>query len=976
MAFNAKETFEKDWTALEDVMGPIASDGAPDIYNAVTSYLDKIASQIEENKGNPDKIKELQSLALSITETYFVNTDANSDIAKLSDYMQSQLKAILGENADVKSEYPELAASHPDLVAQLEEITKPEPEPEKEPQIAYLEANAEEHQKYLSLSGNEERRAFVMNEFKEGKFSDLSHIEFFIDQLSKDELILTKDDDKAKLDTLFNDSLNGLAKRGETKAQTILNSHLRQTVLKAGMMPTGMAPTPDMLETKDRDLGLADALKNIEKAEKKDEFAQLIDEAQKEAIKRRFEGNNPDSRAYHTETFSDITNTVKAKQSELKWYQLGKKRQIRKALKGLMEEGYYGSRLDNNSFADISGYAGLRYWNNRTDRFEKNKRKLKEVMDLKKRDASLRWMSSNFLLKLETKASLLLGSSAKRLTKKLLKDSDKAKLDAFQAELAEEFSKLPEPTTKLQNRGYTTYKNYVDTLSKSFEEQKKLLDKQKDAAFKEQAKESSKAATKEADKFKKKLMEQVTKMQQELKKSLEKDPMYQAYVKVHGEKAAAEKFKIEEAITTDKVMDQILTAQGYTDEQKKEIKAKLGMEEKTPEEKKSENDQPTEENSKETDGKTEETTRQQTQVNVGSQEGQGKTVSDREGIVAFTVSEDNSRYDLVTTDADGKPRDPTSEEINAFVGSLPKDAKITLEDGFSSSVQQQLLDAMKAKGLEVTNEEEVRKNIERRQKEEEKEKAEAEAQKETNENTQGEQNKEGEQPSGEQEKPTEKAERAEEKTTESAEASSNPGSDKEKMSIEKVLGSALEGENSEAKLKLIAQIQSGQFGTKGDEYFAFQEEIRKTFGKGSDEAAFLGNLAAAKALDADYKAESEAVYESLRKDKTEGNVKTTNQRQAESLLAVKKVTDQFKDDKIDPNNPDFAKLNKKEQKLVTTICSARAQCKTPEERQKVEVSTIQKYTRAQEARSNQRKTVARKVDSNVLNQANSNNNQH
>lgn len=907
MAFDARETFKDDIEQLDAVMGSrIVPDGAPDIYNAVTSYLSAIAQQIEENKDNPDKLKDLQSLALSITETYFTNTGENggdNDIAKLSDYMQSKLKTIFGENSTVTSKYPE-------LTAKIKEITTPEPV--KEPQIISLEANAEAHAEYQALTGNEAKRQFVANEFKSGKFSDSSHIDFFLEQYSKDEILINSDEDKKKLEALFGgiDGYTGAETKMQNLADRIVKSSLRQTVLKPGMtVPSGTIPTPDMMETKDVDLGLSETLKKMDKAGKKDDIYQLIDEANKEAIRRRYEGNNPDNHGDPFKDLSPIGQKIQKAQAEAKWYQFKRKRELRKSLKGLMEEGYWETKVNLNSTKTSLGWHDFRKWaaGDRTQNFEKNFQKLDDVIKLKTQDASMRWMSTNFGKKLKTKASLLFKKSPEKRVQKLLKDADKAKVERLMTYFNERLSNLPEATTKLENRGRNTAQELLKSTLKTIGDYPKTLDKQKADALKDLQLHTTKAGQ-QAEKFKKGLEAHVAQLRENANKALQKDPQYLAYVKLHGEKAAKEKFNVEKMITTDKVMDEILKAQGYSTEEIKEIKQKLGMNEKQEEKKETKEEKTDEQNEEREDKKAPKEIHLDGVVRDDSKPVDGYEATNE---AKLNVSEDGSRYDFITTDKDGKSRNPTQEEIEKMVSALPKDAKITLEDSFSADTQEAILKELEKQGIAIEDKEKALEQIQKRREKEE-------ADKKADEERRAEEEKR---------RAEKEAARQAENTEKPANTDENGGKPaaegKEQMSMAKVMESiANDPENAEKKIKLLAEINKAdlrvQDGEKGSsDYAKMLNEISDTFGKDSDEAKFLRSMVTNKSMEqelasAGFSKEETAEYAAFIKENASSgkeDIKANTQQRLENISQVTDLANSLKG-KTDKEIDDVLKESK------------------------------------------------------------------
>ena len=106
---------------------------ANNMRGATEVLLKRIANEAALAQNKPERLSQLQNLAVSVTETYLKNPEfgANNDISKLSSYMFENLKDIIGENASVSSK-------HPELNAKLQAIAVKKVEPEKKEKTPWL----------------------------------------------------------------------------------------------------------------------------------------------------------------------------------------------------------------------------------------------------------------------------------------------------------------------------------------------------------------------------------------------------------------------------------------------------------------------------------------------------------------------------------------------------------------------------------------------------------------------------------------------------------------------------------------------------------------------------------------------------------------------------------------------------------------------------------------------------------------------
>ena len=812
--FNFREEFADNIQQLDDLFGsPAAANGAPDVANATEAILTKIAAEIEAAKDNPERLKELQSLALSVTETYFTSTGekgGNNDVKNLSAYIQNQLKTILGENAAIETKSPELNAK-------LKEITSPEQTADTENNTIRLETNARGQAEYNALSSNEQRRQFVFEEFHNGVFTDKSHIDFFLEQYGKGEIILA-DADKNKLQALARgiEGYKGLAEVSQELADRMVKASLQYSSSNYYGGIESMAD-PNLLQTKTTDLGLEDVLKNIDKTKARDDFDNLIIAVRKQSLKNKLYG--ADAREY--EPLKDKLNNQK-----LKWYQLRRKYRLNKA-KREIDPNHWGNRKNNASWFGSRGYFAVRnYLANRPDKiFQKSRERLNRTIELRNDAESTKWFSKEFGTKLKSKFLLAWRKATFRgegfLTRRIVNNATVFQLDGIKREMSERISNLSSGATKAQQRGIDAQKQIMQNLINRADKRTKTLTDRFNAFStalddKAQANEAPKM-----QKFRNRLDAMVKDLQEQHGEALKKNPLYMAMAAAGLKMPENAKAKI----TAESVLDNILKQ--YPEEKREEIKKTLGYikdEEERPAESRQGNE-------------TEEVQTTQEQASVGNviEPGKGGNLP---GYVAeddtqrkegdktlFSVAEDKSRYDLVTTDKEGKPRDPSDAEIKAMVAQLKGVKEVTLENSFSPETQLKLMDELNEQGIGIANRDEVIKRL-----------TEAQEKGQTGTPKEGEATKEA--------------------TNNTASVRETENMTDRKMSIEKVMIAAVSSSKDEKeqteRLKLIERIQNGE-AVKDVESFndlkGVYKEINQIFGKGSKEAIFLSEMVTARSLE-------------------------------------------------------------------------------------------------------------------------------
>ena len=135
------------------------------------------------------------------------------------------------------------------------------------------------HAEYLSKIDNEARRQFVLREYDEGRFSDISHIDFFLKQYFQGEFKLDQEGDKEKLQSLLSgiDGYPGLDERVETLVADVIQDSLKADSLYEE-------------KTEDDDLSLKNIHKEMQKLDNRDRVDLLIADAQREVLRVKRDG--------------------------------------------------------------------------------------------------------------------------------------------------------------------------------------------------------------------------------------------------------------------------------------------------------------------------------------------------------------------------------------------------------------------------------------------------------------------------------------------------------------------------------------------------------------------------------------------------------------------------------------------------------------------------------------------------------------
>ena len=672
---------------------------------------------------------------------------------------------------------------------------------------------------FANAGGNEAKRQIVLDEFNKGRFGDPLHIDFFLEQYGKGEILLSSEAEKAKLTQLLQgiDGYKGLTEKANDAAAQEIKAHLTYTTSPVGGMEAMTADVPTTSHT--ADFGLDQALKEYDRNREKNSFNDLLAEAQKAAVIWQKTG----------QTNYNLRSTLLQKRDEVKWYQFKRKRQLDKAASLIEPETYWatqkiGSGPVKGAYYDLREKMAA----SRGKKVAKLAQGIAKTTELQAVDASTRWMSTKFFTKAKTKAQLMFRRNPEKLTQKLLNNANGKELNTIINDFNNKLAELP-PTagTKLQQQGLDSKKNNLKNIIEACTQQQQKLTEEKEALL-ASTNTSRAGLTPRRDACLRNLNKLSANVKREIAEKLAKDPSYQAYLKLHNGQTP-ENFMVEQKVTADALMDEILKAKGLSEEKIQEIKAYILPEKQ----KRPQQDSTTTTNEKAVN---EQETVNETQTNEGQQQASelsnvgnrqpeedikpDKTYDNGDTMLLHTA-DDKSRYDLITKDKDGQTREPTVEEIGALVERLDKDGikEVALEDSLSLDTREAMLKAMKEKGLTVTNEEEINRQL-----------AEKEQPKEPEHN-----------------QPKEQVQQAE-----------TAPKDKEQMDIKKILNNVIQSKDQEelmSKLEMITYIESGNYN---ESFIELNKKINDTFGKESAEAVFLGNMAAAKGLEQDMREEHSA----------------------------------------------------------------------------------------------------------------------
>ena len=286
--------------------------------------------------------------------------------------------------------------------------------------------------------------------------------------------------------------------------------------------------------------------------------------------------------------------------------------------------------------------------------------------------------------------------------------------------------------TKSQERGFRHLVNIQSRIKEKYEAKNtKYEDKLSKRMEKIEAKRIEPKSSKKMDAFLDRIEKASSNKIEQYKENLEHNPLYKIIQKLPEEKRKNlldANFNPEKHFGKEKMIEALLAAKGYSAEKIEEIKSEIlpkKMEKKTEqkqtpapeqqEQKKPEQEQVKEPEVKEADKKSE-----KEPIIIGRENRQmgsylnnylkDKDPEMKESYQSAKVcfNDEGKSADLVTKNKDGQNREPTKEEIKAFVGHLRGNGidYISIDGNWSTETKKALLDACGDK-IQVANREEI-----------------------------------------------------------------------------------------------------------------------------------------------------------------------------------------------------------------------------------------------------------------------------
>lgn len=582
-----------------------------------------------------------------------------------------------------------------------------------------------------SKQNNQERREMVGKEFRDGVFTSQAHRDFYIEQLLKGEIeIPSSEENRAKLDALTGGS-EGISALQEKLALEAVKKYALSYTENTTYGAATERVIDDKQSKKLNDFGLKDALNKYLKVSKKDETAFILREAQKAVIDCQIGGEKP------YKEYVDKLTTLRDNTS--KWHFI-RRRKLNKVIKDLDPAAYWRNKRDQYSNpTSLSGASDLTAQNRyikKINKFDKDKRfaetatKLENAIEMRRKDASMKWFSKNLGAKIKLKTKILFSQSPKRLTQKLLKVGTIKSLNDYIGKLDTNIAeaKQEEFADRRMIRAKNLKLDLLNALKSNCQQQCTNLEEMKKQAIDALGNDDIATAEKSFDTFLQNLQKRVNVVREQYEENLQASQQVKLYKKLHGELPKNGKVN-QEIITTGAVLQQLCKEMGYND-----IEALLRAN-KVPEkeiaaikEKLNPKKQESPANQAEPINEVKE------DIPMNEQQaptlGNDATVSGRnadlvlDGYIKdenvyvnnetkdtalFGVAEDKSRYDLITKDKDGNDREPTEAEVKAMVQQMAKDGikEITLEEGFATETEALFVKALEENNIAITNKEEV-----------------------------------------------------------------------------------------------------------------------------------------------------------------------------------------------------------------------------------------------------------------------------
>lgn len=646
----------------------------------------------------------------------------------------------------------EIYEKYPDLKPKTEDASN-----EKElSQPIRIQEDVLKDREYMNLVGNEAKREFVINEFRNGIFSDQSHMLFYLEQYTKGEII-PDEKDMEKLNYLLS---------GEVIRDRV--SSIEESILKNEASPRTYLGTGDTRGIMS-DLDIGAAIREDKAKKVKDDLDSVIENARNAAAQRKLDGDLKK----HIEAKTKAEEALK----DSKWWRFRRNAQLRNAIVDIDPVGYYRQQSNASTDGISKMYYEIRasIAGRDENRFERLGRRLDRVTELQARDAGARWLSTKFFDKLKTKAELLVRRSPEKLMEKMVKTGNITSLSAYLDKYKENqesiISSLPKGT-KLQQNAHLQRTQMLDSVSDKLKEGiKSYEDQLGELSLPDRSADQGRVIMQS---YVERLESQVKKIQSSYNAYIERDPVYLAAVKLHGEDEAKKLFS--KKFTKEEVLTQIAKDQGY--ESIKEFLIARGVKESEAEsvaaailkESGKNNDRA---NSEEQEDKTKENETPESQDTVENKgfgakdsdakelilddktntqlasdlskdgwnkEGDGSIYSrvgddGKKQTIEFLYNPENKKYSMNTLDADGNKRDATKEDYVAMAKAMYANGttSVTITD-LPAAELEMARDALEKAGIVINNGEDVERRI---QAHKEEKAAEEQKTKEKEENSEG-----------------------------------------------------------------------------------------------------------------------------------------------------------------------------------------------------------------------------------------------
>ena len=288
--------------------------------------------------------------------------------------------------------------------------------------------------------------------------------------------------------------------------------------------------------------------------------------------------------------------------------------------------------------------------------------------------------------------------------------------------------------TKSQERGFRHLVNIQSRIKEKYEAKNtKYEDKLSKRMKKIEGKKIESKPSKKMDAFLDRIEKASSSKIEQYKENLERNPLYKIIQKLPEEKRKNlldANFNPEEHFGKEKLIEALLTAKGYSADKIEEIKSEI-LPKKTekkaeqeqvrqPEPEQQEQKQPEQEQVKEPETKEADKKSEKEPIIIGRENYQmgsylnkyqrEKDPEMKESYESARVCADDEikSVNLITKTKDGQDREPTKEEIKAFVGHLRGNGidNISIDGNWSTETKKALLDACGDK-IQVTNRQEI-----------------------------------------------------------------------------------------------------------------------------------------------------------------------------------------------------------------------------------------------------------------------------